>query len=219
MKTKIVLVIAGLIILATVIWGLIYFIPKIHLPTTIKDSVQTPGFYKITTVVDGDTIEVNMDGTIERVRLIGIDTPETKQPNSPVECYGIAASNFAHQLMDGQSVRLEADPINTNRDRYDRLLRYAYLGDGSLFNAEVIKQGYGFAYLSFPFSKSNEFAQYQTEARDAKRGLWAGECQINNKNGRYKTNDLTYLPSYLLADRLKNPGTTLMALFISVKAP
>jgi micrococcal nuclease len=197
MKTKIILIIAGLVILAVAIWGLIYFIPKIHLPTAIKDSVQTPGFYKITEVVDGDTIEVNMDGTLERVRLIGIDTPETKQPNSPVECYGETASNFAHQLMDGQSVRLEADPINTNRDRYDRLLRYAYLADGTFYNSEVIKQGYGFAYLSFPFSKSDEFAGYQAEASQAQRGLWAGQCQINNENGRYKTNDLTF-QNYLL---------------------
>lgn len=200
MKTKIILIVAALIILAATIWGLIYFIPKIHLPAAIKDSVQAPGFYKVTEVVDGDTIEVNMDGTLERVRLIGIDTPETKQPNSPVECFGEIASNFAHQLMDGKSVRLEADPINTNRDRYDRLLRYVYLNDGSLFNAEVIKQGYGFAYLSFPFTKKEEFRQYQVEAREAGRGIWAGECQINNENGRYKTNDLSVI-NYYFANR------------------
>ncbi len=192
-KSKIILLIAGLIILAAAIWALVYFVPKINLPQNVKDSVAAPGYYKITTVVDGDTIEVNMDGTIERVRLIGIDTPETQEPNAPVECFGVAASNFAHQLMDGKSVRLEADPINTNRDRYDRLLRYAYLPDGTFYNSEVIKQGYGFAYLNFPFSKSDEFAQYQTEARDAKRGLWAGECQIHDQNGRLKTNDLSLL--------------------------
>jgi micrococcal nuclease len=193
MKTKLLLSIAGLLILAAIIGTLIYFVPKIHWPSSLQNSWQTPGFYKVTTVVDGDTIEVDMDGTIERVRLIGIDTPETHEPNNPVECFGVAASDFAHQLMDNQSVRLEADPINTNRDRYDRLLRYAYLPNGTFYNAEVIKQGYGFAYLSFPFSKSDEFAGYQTEARDAKRGLWAGECQINDQNGRLKTNDLVFL--------------------------
>jgi micrococcal nuclease len=202
-KPKILLLIAGSIILAATIWALIYFVPKIKLPQNVKDSVAAPGYYKITTVVDGDTIEVNMDGTIERVRLIGIDTPETKQPNSPVECFGETASNFAHQLMDGKSVRLEADPINTNRDRYDRLLRYVYLPDGTFVNAETIKQGYGFAYLSFPFSKSDEFAQYQTEAREAKRGLWAGECQINDQNGRLKTNDLTVINYFLVITRFE----------------
>lgn len=196
MKTKIVLTIAALIILAAVIWGLAYVIPKINIPSIVKTNIQTPGYYKVTTVVDGDTIEVNMDGLVERVRLIGIDTPETQEPNSPVECFGAVASNFAHQLMDGKSVRLEADPINTNRDRYDRLLRYVYLADGSLFNAEIIKQGYGFAYLNFPFTKKEEFRQYQVEAREAGRGLWAGECQIHDENGRYKTNDLSVINYY-----------------------
>jgi micrococcal nuclease len=91
--------------------------------------------------------------------------------------------------MDHQTVRLEADPINTNRDRYNRLLRYVYLSDGRLVNAEMIKQGYGFAYLSFPFTKADEFRQYQEDAREAERGLWApGQCQIRDENGRYKTN-------------------------------
>jgi len=144
-------------------------------------------------VVDGDTIEVDMDGSIERIRLIGVDTPETQEPNEPLECFGEAASNFAHQLMDGQSVRLEADAINTNRDRYNRLLRYVYLSNGTFVNAEIIKQGYGFAYLNFPFTKSDEFAGYQTEASVARRGLWSGQCQIYDQNGRYKTNDLSFL--------------------------
>lgn len=191
MKTKIILSIAGLIILAAAIWTLIYFIPKIHIPKNIKNSIATPGFYKVTNVVDGDTIEVNMDGSIERIRLIGIDTPETVQPDNPVECYGKNASNFAHQLMDNKTVRLEADPINTNRDRYERLLRYVYLPDNTFVNAEIIKQGYGFAYLSFPFSKSDEFAQYQQTAQEAALGLWAGKCEIYDQNGRLKTNDLT----------------------------
>ena len=193
MKTKIILSIAGLVILVTIIWILIYFIPKIHISKNAKDSITTPGYYKITSVIDGDTIEVNMDGTIERVRLIGVDTPETQEPDNPVECFGEAASNFAHQLMDAKSVRLEGDTINTNRDRYKRLLRYAYLNDGTFINAEIIKQGYGFAYLNFPFTKSDEFANYQNEAQKAARGLWAGQCQIYDQNGRSKTNDLTLL--------------------------
>lgn len=191
-KTKIILSVAGLIILAAVIWALIYFIPKIHLSDNFKNSLQQPGYYKVTKVVDGDTIEINMDGAIERVRLIGIDTPETMEPDAPVECFGEIASNFAHKLMDDQVVRLEADPDNTNRDRYDRLLRYVYLPDGTFVNAEIIKQGYGFAYLIFPFTKSAEFAKYQDEASQASTGVWRSGCQIYDQNGRYKTNDLTF---------------------------
>jgi micrococcal nuclease len=167
----------------------VYFTPKIHLPKKIAQSITTnPNYYPVAYVVDGDTIAVNMDGREEKVRMIGLDTPETKKPNSPVECFGMAASDYAHKLMDDQSIRLESDPINTNRDRYDRLLRYVYLRDGRLVNSEMIKQGYGFAYLSFPFTKADEFRQYQKEARETNRGLWAGECNINDQNGRLKTN-------------------------------
>jgi endonuclease YncB( thermonuclease family) len=199
MKTKIILIIAALIILAAVVWGLVILLPKVHWPAAIKNSIAQPGYYKVAKVVDGDTIEVYMDGTVESVRMIGLDTPETVQPNNPVECYGKKASDFAHQTLENQTVRLEADPTNTNRDRYNRLLRYVYLPDGRLFNALMIQQGYGFAYLSFPLTKKTEFASYQDDARQAGAGLWAGECQIENQNGRYKTNDLT---TYLFKTRL-----------------
>jgi micrococcal nuclease len=191
MKQKIILTAAGLIFIigaGLLIW---HFWPKLHMPKPIVNSaITTPGYYKIIKVIDGDTFDVNMDGHTERVRLIGLDTPETQKPNSPIECFGLAASNQAHKILDNQEVRLESDPINTNRDRYNRLLRYAYLRDGRLYNAEMIKQGYGFAYLSFPFTKSDEFRKYQTEARQNGAGLWSGECQIRDENGRNKTNAL-----------------------------
>lgn len=146
--------------------------------------VQTqPGQYRVLQVYDGDTIEVDMNGTKEKIRLIGVDTPETHDPRKAVQCFGQAASDFTKQNFSNQAVRLEADPLSSNRDRYDRLLRYVYLGDGRLWNAEIIKQGYGFAYLSFPFTKSEEFANYQREARETNRGLW-GDCVLEtNKNG------------------------------------
>jgi micrococcal nuclease len=149
-----------------------------------------PGFYNVTKVYDGDTIAVNMDGRIEKVRMIGVDTPETQKPNSPVECFGKAASEYTKNRLTGQQVRLEADPINQNRDRYDRLLRYVYLQDGTDYNAEIIKQGYGFAYVSFPFTKTDEYLTYQREARLNNKGLWAGDCIIDEQNGRFKTNGL-----------------------------
>lgn len=184
MKSKLILTIAGLIILAGLVTALVFIIPKIHLPKNsvqpVKESIiEKPGYYKITSVTDGDTFTVNMDGRTEKVRLIGVDTPETVKPNSPQECYGKMASDFGKKTLTNQLVRLEADPINQNRDRYDRLLRYAYLEDGSLFNAKLISEGYGFAYLSFPFSKSEEFRQLQTTAREQNKGVWSGDCNIN----------------------------------------
>src|SRR5687768_7330504 len=85
------------------------------------------GYYNVSQFDDGDTIIVDMNGTPEKVRFIGVDTPETKDPRKPVQCFGKAASAFTKNLIGNNPVKLEADPTNTNRDRYNRLLRYVYL--------------------------------------------------------------------------------------------
>lgn len=149
----------------------------------------TPGYYKVTEVVDGDTIEVDMNGTPEKIRLIGVDTPETKKPNAAVQCYGPEASDFTKKALTGKSVRLEADPLDDNRDRYGRLLRYVYLQDGSLLEETLIKQGLGFAYTSFPFQKKIQFAQLQDEAQKNKVGLW-GTCTPKKDGDRWTSNNL-----------------------------
>ena len=192
MKPKVILTIAGLVIIASVVVALSYCIPRLRVPKMVNDiTTVQPGYYKVTDVSDGDTFVVVMDSHEEKVRLIGVDTPETVKPNSPTECYGKAASDFTKQLLNGKTVRLEADPINQNRDRYDRLLRYAYLENGTLLNAALISQGYGFAYLSFPFSKAEEFRQLQVDARKNNVGVWSGECTITDPDGkRPKSNQL-----------------------------
>lgn len=131
-----------------------------------------PGTYRVMQFVDGDTISVDMNGVEEKIRMIGVDTPETHDPRTAVQCFGKAASEFTRQTIGNNAVRLEADPLNSNRDRYDRLLRYVYLPDGRLMNIEIIRQGYGFAYTSFPFGKIEEFKAAEKEARGANRGLW-----------------------------------------------
>jgi len=127
----------------------------------------------VTRVVDGDTLVVSIAGREERGRLIGVDTPETVHPQKPVEYFGKEASAFTKRMAEGAVVRLETDPGTADRDKYNRLLRYVYLPDGKLLNAEIIAQGYGFAYTSFPFSKMEEFRQLEREAREAGRGLWS----------------------------------------------
>ena len=94
--------------------------------------------------VDGDTIIVNIAGVKERVRLIGVDTPETKHPRKPVQHFGKEAYNFTWRMAEGKKVRLEFD--QNQRDKYKRLLAYVYLEDGTFLNAEIVKQGYGHAY-------------------------------------------------------------------------
>lgn len=147
------------------------------------------GYYKVTKFDDGDTIAVDMGGTQETIRFIGVDTPETKDPRKPVQCFGRAASDFTKNLIGNNPVRLVADPTNTDRDRYQRLLRYVYLPDGTLVNLEIIKQGYGFAYVSFPVQKLEEFRAAQKEAREANRGLWAGCKPTENKYGGFTSNN------------------------------
>lgn len=149
-----------------------------------------PGLYQVTQFVDGDTIEIDMNGHTEKVRLIGVDTPETHDPRKPVQCYGPEASDFTKNTIGQSQIRLEADPLNTDRDRYDRLLRYVYLPDGRLLNQLLIEQGYGFYYPYFPFSNKQAFSDAQLKAQTQKIGLWANCWPIANEDGGYSSNPL-----------------------------
>jgi endonuclease YncB( thermonuclease family) len=122
---------------------------------------------RVRRVVDGDTLEL-IGG--EKVRLIGVDTPETVDPRRPVQYFGKEASNFTRRLVDGKQVRLEYD--QTRKDRYGRTLAYVFLENGLFLNAELIKQGYGFAYTRFPFKYLDDFRRYEHDARVAGLGLW-----------------------------------------------
>lgn len=156
----------------------IFFGIKPELLNQLVDVIDPPpaGTVRVTQVFDGDTIEVNFSGTTEKVRLIGVDTPETHHPNKAVQCYGQAAYDNLKNLLNNQIVRLEADPTNSNRDRYDRLLRYVYLDD-ELINQKIIREGFGFAYVAFPFEKINDFTAAQDQARQENIGLWKS-CEV-----------------------------------------
>lgn len=147
-----------------------------------------PGLYQVIKFVDGDTIQVDMNGAPEIIRLVGVDTPETHKPNTPVQCYGPAAAAYTKRVIGQQRIRLVSDKLSTNRDRYDRLLRYVYLIDGTNFNQQLVSEGYGFYYPHFPFTLSNEFAAAQSKARTDRKGLW-GQCKPKpTQNGGYESN-------------------------------
>lgn len=167
-----------------VLFGIAYFANRNVEPPPQVAGTITPGYYRVASFEDGDTITVDMNGKEERIRMIGVDTPETQDPRKPVQCFGQAASEFTKQLIGDNPVRLEADSLSDNRDRYSRLLRHVYLPDGRLVQAEIIKHGFGFAYTSFPFTKSIEFKAYEIEARTKNRGLW-GSCspEVNQYGG------------------------------------
>lgn len=123
-------------------------------------------------VVDGDTIVLADE---RRVRYIGVDTPETKAPNTPVQCFGEEAFEYNHQLVAGKYVELEKDVNDT--DRYGRLLRYVYI-DGAMVNLTLVEEGYAVA-RSYPPDIAHQDALREAEqrARQAEAGLWSS-CPV-----------------------------------------
>ncbi|HSW90296.1 MAG TPA: thermonuclease family protein [Patescibacteria group bacterium] len=140
-----------------------------------------PGFDRVVEAVDGDTLITNINGKDEIIRLVGVDTPETKDPRRSVQCYGHEASNFTKKIASGRPVRLERDPIDDDRDKYGRLLRYVYFEDGTTLNERLVYGGYAFAYEPFPATQLEKFKLMEADAKKNNRGLW-GACQVNIKN-------------------------------------
>lgn len=147
-----------------------------------------PGMYSVTHFVDGDTISVNMNGQTEKVRFIGVDTPETHKPNTPVQCYGPEAAAYTKQQIGKQRIRLLADSMDTDRDRYGRLLRYVILPDGTNLSEKLIQTGHGFYYPYFPFTKSAQFAIDEQAAIAQHKGIWASCKPTPTDGGGYTSN-------------------------------
>ena len=124
-------------------------------------------------VIDGDTIVVSPN---EKVRLIGVDTPETVHPKKAVQCFGKDAKEFTRRMVERRSIRLALDESNAARDhkdRYGRTLAYVYFDDGTMLNAELIRRGYAHAYTRFPFRHIVEFREMERVARSQAVGLWS----------------------------------------------
>jgi len=142
-------------------------------PQAAPDAALGP-LFSVTSIVDGDTIIVSKNGKEEKVRLLGIDTPEVDETRGPVECFGKEASEKTASLLTGQSVYLETDPTQAERDKYDRLLAYVYTQDGALVNKILVEGGYAreFTYDK-PYTYQADFQVAEKSARDDKRGLWS----------------------------------------------
>jgi micrococcal nuclease len=128
---------------------------------------------RVVRVVDGDTVHVTVDGREETVRYIGVDTPESVKPNTPVQCFAKRASAFNHRLVEGEKVRLVVDA--EARDRYGRLLAYVYrLRDRRFVNAALVREGYAVP-LTIPpnVAHADEFRRLASAARREGRGLWS----------------------------------------------
>jgi len=146
--------------------------PSIAEATATPSATAGRTLAQVVRVVDGDTIDIVLDGVEYRVRYIGINTPETVDPRKPVECYGREASQRNRELVEGQTVELETDVSET--DQYDRLLRYVWV-NGDMVNAILVHEGYALASTYPPDVKYQDlFLDLQREAREAGRGLWTG---------------------------------------------
>ncbi len=138
-----------------------------------KDDGPDSAMSWVIRVVDGDTLEVRIGGEVEDVRLIGVDTPETVDPEEPVQCFGHRASRFQHRLVEGRRVRLVFGV--EHRDAYGRLLAYAYLGP-RFINAELVRRGLARTLAIPPNTRYRaRFERLELAAARAGHGLW-GAC-------------------------------------------
>src|SRR3972149_1255059 len=148
-------------------------------PATPTESEEDPKAgkqeAKVVSVVDGDTIKVSFDGKTETIRFIGVNTPETVDPRKPVECVGERASAVAKENLNGETVWLEADPTQGERDKYNRLLRFVWTDDATVdFGKVMIATGFAYEYpYNTPYKYQAIYKQAQKEAEQGKKGLWA----------------------------------------------
>jgi micrococcal nuclease len=135
-------------------------------------------------VSDGDTILVSKNCEPVKVRMIGIDTPETVDPRKPVQCFGKEASDYTKKHLQGKSVVIETDAEQDTYDKYGRLLGYVILEDGTNFNKTLIEEGYAHEYTyQTPYRYQKEFKEAEQSARENQRGLWNLEtCAGNTKS-------------------------------------
>ncbi len=148
---------------------------------TSAPSPSGSSYYAVSSVVDGDTVKISINGTVETLRLIGIDTPETVDPRKPVQCFGKEASAKAKELLSGKKVRIEKDSSQGERDKYSRLLAYVFLEDGTNFNQYMIEQGYAHEYTyNSAYKYQAAFKAAQKWAQSNQKGLWSPSTCIGS---------------------------------------
>ncbi len=170
---------------AAVILLLAYFGWKYIVPKLDQKDLKDKKSYLVKKVNDGDTFEIEINGKTEKVRMLGIDTPEkfesdkfdrdnerTGRDKETIKKLGTLASDFTARLIGGKKVILQTDPKSDEKDKYGRLLRYVYLEDGTFVNLKIIEEGYANAYRKFKLTRQDEFIRAEKEARENKKGLW-----------------------------------------------
>jgi micrococcal nuclease len=132
----------------------------------------TPQTARVVTVHDGDTITVRIDGHTEKVRLVGIDSPELQDERREYRDAAYAARDYARSRLGGETVTLETEPHQADRDKYGRLLRYVILSDGTNINEDLVRKGFARVYDKFQFTLKPRFKAAEAEAKREKLGVW-----------------------------------------------
>lgn len=146
--------------------------------TSTEENAEEEGepgveLFDVVKVIDGDTITVKIGGKNETIRLIGIDTPETSDPRTGVQCFGKEATAKLKSVI-GERVSIEKDAGEGERDKYDRLLAYVYSEEGTMLNKYMIAQGYAYEYTyDDAYKYQKEFKAAEADAKAKRRGLWA----------------------------------------------
>ncbi len=161
------------------------------------DTIPSSKMYRVTSVIDGDTLKVTQDELTVTVRMIGIDTPETVHPAKPVQCFGKEASEKAKVLLTDAMVRLEFHNSQGIRDKYGRLLAYVFLENGTNVNEYMIAEGYAYEYTyNVPYKYQSAFKEAEVSARVQKKGLWAngvcGDLQRTDSPATVQTKPVIY---------------------------
>lgn len=131
--------------------------------------------FLVVEVIDGDTLEIDLpdgESSVTRIRMLGIDTPETKHPTIGVMYYGPEAAEYARFLAEGKMVTVLMDTVGDHRDLYGRLLAYIQLEDGRILNEQIIQSGCGYADLRFDHSELQRYERLMDQAIHEKAGLW-----------------------------------------------
>lgn len=164
--------------LALIFW----FVWKYAIPKLEQKDNRNKTEYEVTKVFDGDTFEVLIAGKKEKVRMLGIDTPEsydsdklnsdaerTKRDKATIKKLGRLSTNFTKSLIENKKVLLETRPEDDDKDKYGRLLRYVYLPDGTLVNKKIVEEGYAVAFRKFKVYREKELVEAEKDARENKR--------------------------------------------------
>lgn len=137
-------------------------------------------WHRVVRIVDGDTVVANVDGKDVSIRIIGINSPES---TNRTECFGIEASNKAKEFLTGKWIQLERDESQSERDKYNRLLRYVWFDNGTDFGRRMIEEGFANEYTyNTPYNKQAQYKETQTAAKERGRGLWSAKTCAGSKD-------------------------------------